>query len=381
MVGPTDNDYHWDANLHNGRYRDLAGLLKLQDCKPEAFRKLPAALESIVSPLTDRIAMWDKLLGPHPDKCFAAFLLSGLSEGFQIGFEHKYWGRLKAANHNMLSCMDHREVVEGYLAKECFLSRTAGPFEPDEIGLIQIGVIPKKGKDTWRLIVDLSSPHGRSVNDGICSELCSLSYITVDMIGDRISELGWGTLMAKLDIKSAFRIIPVHPVDRCLLGMQWQQRIYVDRVLPFGLRSAPRLFSAVADGLQFIARSQGIENVAHYLDDFIVLGRPGSDQCDHDFQLLVRICEQLGVPLAEEKKEGPANKLEILGILFDREHANGFTREETGGDHGNAGKVEGAKNSLNDGNSGIGRTLAACCKGGETWQMLCQANLRIDKGE
>lgn len=297
----------------------MEGLLKLQGCKPEAFRRLPAAIEGVTSPLTEKIAMWEKFLDTHPDQRFKTFLLSGLAEGFQIGFDHKHWGRLKSAKHNMLSCMDHPEVVEGYLAKECLLSRTTGPFRPDEIGLVQIspfGVIPKKGKDSWRLIVDLSSPHGHSVNDSIESESCSLNYITVDMIGDRISELGRGTRMAKLDIKSAFRIIPVHPVDRCLLGMQWRQMIYIDRV---GLRSAPRLFSALADGLQFIARSQGIENVAHYLDDFIILGSPGSNQCDQDFQLLVRLCEQLGVPLAEEKKEGPACRLEILGIMFDTE--------------------------------------------------------------
>ena len=65
----------------------------------------------------------------------------------------------------------------------------------------------------------------------------------------------------------AFRIIPVHPEDQCLLGMQWQNMYYIDRVLPFGLRSAPRLFSAVADALQFVAITQGIKNIA---DDFII---------------------------------------------------------------------------------------------------------------
>ena len=61
------------------------------------------------------------------------------------------------------------------------------------------------------------------------------------------------TLMAKMDIKQAYRNIPVHPTDRYLIGMRWESRIFVDKTLPFGLRwSAPLLFSAVADALAWI---------------------------------------------------------------------------------------------------------------------------------
>ena len=63
-------------------------------------------------------------------------------------------------------------------------------------------VIPK-GHQTgkWRLIVDLSSPHGESVNDGIDKELCMLSYISVYDIVKTILTLIKGALMAKVDIK------------------------------------------------------------------------------------------------------------------------------------------------------------------------------------
>ena len=52
--------------------------------------------------------------------------------------------------------------------------------------------------------------------------------------------MGPGTLLAKIDIKSAYHIIPVHPADRHQLGMSWKGGIYVDTTLPFGLRSAPK---------------------------------------------------------------------------------------------------------------------------------------------
>ena len=58
-----------------------------------------------------------------------------------------------------------------------------------------------------------------SVNGGIDRDMCSISYITIDQVVDVIVQLGQGTLMAKVDIKQAHRIVPVHPDDRHLLGV------------------------------------------------------------------------------------------------------------------------------------------------------------------
>ena len=54
----------------------------------------------------------------------------------------------------------------------------------------------------------------------------------------------------KADIKEAYRMVPIHPDDQLLLGIWWNGCVYIDRMLPFGLRSAPKIFTAVADALQ-----------------------------------------------------------------------------------------------------------------------------------
>lgn len=46
---------------------------------------------------------------------------------------------------------------------------------------------------------------------------------------------GTGALLAKADIKSAYRLVPVHPDDRMLLGVEWQGSHYIDGMLPFAL--------------------------------------------------------------------------------------------------------------------------------------------------
>ena len=103
----------------------------------------------------------------------------------------------------------------------------------------RFGVIPKSHQpNKWRLIIDLSHPQGKSVNDGVQKDLCSMAYISVDDAIRKIITLGKGTLLAKMDIKSAFHLIPVHPADRHLLAMEWQGSLYIDTCLPFGLRSA-----------------------------------------------------------------------------------------------------------------------------------------------
>ena len=84
----------------------------------------------------------------------------------------------------------------------------------------RFGVIPKNHQpNKWWLIFYFSHPKGYSVNDGIPKELCSMSYITTDDAVCKIEQLGPGSLLAKIDIKSAFRLIPV---DRHLLAMLWR---------------------------------------------------------------------------------------------------------------------------------------------------------------
>ena len=177
------------------------------------------------------------------------------------------------------------------------------------------GVIPKNHQPgKWRLIVNLSHPKGSSVNDGISPALCSLHYSSVDEAVRQAVALGEHTQLAKFDLESAYRVVPVHPADRLLLGMLWKGELYA---LPFGLRSAPKIFNAVADGLQWILGRNGVDNCLHYLDDFLILGSGRSNDCWVALQRALQICAYLGVPIAQSKTEGPATKLVFLGIEID----------------------------------------------------------------
>lgn len=281
---------------------------------------VPPAASIIITPLVP--SAWHTMLISHPQRTLVHFFLQGITTGFRVGYNLPATA-LKSAKKNMKSAYDHSKVVSDYLASEMADGRVVGPFLPFMVPnahVSRFGVIPKSHQpNKWRLIVDLSHSHGKSVNDGIQKDICSMAYISVDDAIRRIIALGRGTLLAKIDIKSAFRLIPVHPSDRHLLAMEWQGFLYIDTCLPFGLRSAPKLFNIMADLLEWILLNQGVTFLLHYLDDFLTMGQPGTTVCQRNLHLLIEICNILGIPIAIEKIDGPTTVLDFLGILLDTE--------------------------------------------------------------
>ena len=181
----------------------------------------------------------------------------------------------------MASALLNPQVIDNYLQSEVQSGRVAGPFSQPPLPVLHVsrfGVIPKRHQPgKWRLILDLSSPAGHSVNDGIVGKDYSLQYMKVDDIIAGIMRLGRGSLMAKFDVQNAYRIVPVHTEDRQLLGMKWRDAFYVDMVLPFGVRSAPYIFTCIADLVEWVAKQNyDVTFLMHYLGDFHTLGPPSS---------------------------------------------------------------------------------------------------------
>ena len=136
-----------------------------------------------------------------------------------------------------------QHIWTGKLSSAAWVNCQMAPSPPLQIS--PFGAIPKKYRpDKWRLIVD---PQGHSVNDAIPKALYSVAYSSVDQAVGLAHALGRGCLMAKLDLKEAYRVVPVHPSYQRFLGVRWKGVTHIDRVLPSGLRSAPKLFSALID--------------------------------------------------------------------------------------------------------------------------------------
>jgi len=75
-------------------------------------------------------------------------------------------------------------------------------------------------------------------------------------------------------------------------------------------------------------KKSGLNTVDHYLDDFIFLGRPGTEECSLLMKEFDNLCASLGVPLAVEKEEGPVTKFIYLGLGIDTEEFKIYILEE-----------------------------------------------------
>ena len=67
----------------------------------------------------------------------------------------------------------------------------------------------------------------------------------------------------------------------------------------------------------FLSREQSHNTI--YLDDFLLFGAPGSDECRMALQISVQVCARLGVPIATHKTESLASKLFFFEIELDAE--------------------------------------------------------------
>ena len=158
------------------------------------------------------------------------------------------------------------------------------------------------------------------MNDGICPNLTSVVHAFVDNAVEIICRLGQGTELVKMDLKDAYRVIPVHPQDHHF-GIQWCGDMFVDQNLPFGLWSAPKIFTAFSEMVVWAIHHKGVRHLLHYLDDFLLFGQPGTLEAGQAvataqavFAEAGILFAEAGILFAEHKTEGPAILVTFLGF-------------------------------------------------------------------
>ena len=246
------------------------------------------------------ITKLEDALAGHPDTRFVSQLCDNLRYGARIGFEGE---RTPRFSKNLPTAVAHPSIV------------TRSPLAAWLVHSIHRFLIfkspqfPKSGTT--------------SINSAIPKEDFSLQYVTIDNAIEGIKRFGPGCFLAKTDIESAFRLIPVHPDDYELLGMFWNGKYYYDKVLPFGLRSAPFLFNLLSDALEWILRNKcHISFVCHILDDFLIIEPPSPSPpydniCRQSLTAMLLTFRNISIPIAASKTQGPVKVIEFMDIILD----------------------------------------------------------------
>jgi hypothetical protein len=257
------------------------------------------------------------LLESYPNRRFVDTLTSIAISGARVGFLGDCVGKTQRPNHS--SAFNHPDIISESIQVELRKGRVRRISDlPPDYFCSPIGLIPKYtdgAQSGWRVIFDLSAPQGSSVNDGIPREYGTLVYETLNDAVQLVAQAGKGAVLMKRDLKAAFRHIPINSCDYWLLLFEWNGQFFVDMFLPFGLRTAPRIFNLFAEALHWIFETLHEWNVTHYLDDFLFVFPPHTDIPTVSAQFDAVLTE-LGLTKAAEKD---SNGLVVvhLGFEFD----------------------------------------------------------------
>ena len=213
-----------------------------------------------------------------------------------------------------------RDIIQ----KDLKLGRIHGPFNflpfGDQSIFSPVFVVPKDDGQDWRLIHHLSFPYGSSVNDAISDVAASVQYEPIDHVLDLLYSLGPGALLGRWDIKSAFKLCPVHPEDYKYLCFVFNKKFYYETCLSFGLRCSCQIFEKFACFIQWLLKWQTQHHfMSHYLDDSIVLfpASASAEYVNTVWTKIFHVADLIGLPIALEKTSVPSTVIRYLGFVID----------------------------------------------------------------
>ncbi|KZS13077.1 Uncharacterized protein APZ42_021816 [Daphnia magna] len=132
----------------------------------------------------------------------------------------------------------------------------------------------------------------------------------------------------KIDLKDAYLTVPIHHGHRKYFQIRWADILYQFRCLPFGLASAPWIFTKLLKPVITFLRKQGLRSII-YLDDILILNasEKGAGQ---EYQLAISVLEICGFLINLEKSVGVLSQvMEYLGLIIDsRSLSLGLRREK-----------------------------------------------------
>ena len=246
-----------------------------------------------------------------------------LQYGFHLDFDRSLKLFSSEVNHTL--ALTSFESVQEYLTEELQFQATLGPFhnKPIPLHVSPLMVRNKQNSSNKRTIMDLSWPHGASVNDVVLKDsylqtTYELCYPSIDLITDSLRKLGPSAQIYKVDISRVFRQIKVDPADIDLLGIKFDHKYYIDRSIPFGFHHGSQIFQRSTDAIRHIMAFNGFHTFFNYIDDLIYIGL--SSEIQTSFQFLTNLLQQLGLDISTKKLVPPATSVVCLGILIDSVH-------------------------------------------------------------
>ena len=259
---------------------------------------------------------WEEHLRDYPDKRLFQYLKFGFPLSLR---ESDELSNTQVVNH--YSALQYPEQVLQFLNKEREWGAILGLLDhppTDHFHCYPLLSRPKDGSDR-RIILNLSYPQGKSVNDHVDRDLIdgskfALKLPTIDNIVAAIEEVGEGALMAKIDVARAFRNLRVDPSDALKFGIKWDNKYFLDKEIAFRWVHGTSAFQMVSDAVTYVM-SKHQHKVLAYIDDYIIISSP--DTAKEAFDELFQLLQDLGLPINHKKVCSPRRAVTCLGIFVN----------------------------------------------------------------
>ena len=179
--------------------------------------------------------------------------------------------------------------------------------EVETLGIIE----PIKGPTPWvSHLVAVPKPNGgirvcvdmRQANSAIVRE-----RHPIPTLEETLQELHGAIIFSKLDLRSGYHQIELHPESRPITTFTTQNGLYQYTRLMFGVSSAPEIYQHVIQ--QVLQGCRGVRNIS---DDIIVFGKT-RDEHDQNLETVLQRLQQSNLTLNQEKCLFGVNKLKFFG--------------------------------------------------------------------
>ena len=177
-------------------------------------------------------------------------------------------------------------------------------FDPRQF-ISNLFIIPKKCGDL-RPVINLKP----------LNEFVQYHHFKMEGLNTLLDLLSGSEFFTTIDLKDAYFSIPIHADHYKYLRFEWNSTLFEFICLPFGLSSAPRVFTKVLKPFVASIRNKGIRLVI-YLDDMAIISS-SRELSSQEAAIVVQILESLGFIINREKSVLiPSQKIVFLGYVID----------------------------------------------------------------
>jgi hypothetical protein len=279
--------------------------------------------------------VFEEYLKNHPNQPFVKSQVRGLKEGFWPGaetqgpnlpvtYENPYHPVLNRDKLEFIQKQRDEEIRQGRWSKSFGQKLLPGMWTSP------INAVPKRAPGSYRLIIDQS----RGIHSLNALIPKGQGRVTLDNIGDLTNRLlavrkrvgnKRKLVLFKSDVKSAYRLMPMHPLWQIRQVVTVDGKNHVDRCNTFGNRAGGWIWDPFASSVRWIATNvKKIPDLLGYVDDDFSWEFEGKMSFYKPYQKylptkqvkLLKLWDEVGIP-HEEEKQLFGSPLTVLGYEVD----------------------------------------------------------------